>query len=274
MEAVAIFGNLKSEETIFEFDDCWALRRSQIHLATQAKPGLFCKHIGQDSHPTASLCLPMISQGEVFGLLHVQTQLPEGLSPVRQQLARTVTEQMSLALANLKLRETLRSESIRDALTGLFNRRYLEESLNREIRRAECQQQPLSIIMVDIDHFKQFNDTFGHEAGDTVLRSLGQFLGQQVRGSDIACRFGGEELTLILPNASLEVAATRAEQLRQGVSHLQLYYQDQSLSTITISLGVACFPEHGQEGELLLRRADEALYQAKRQGRNCVVAAS
>lgn len=273
VEAASTFGDLDPKEALFEFDHCWALRRGQIHLATKAKPRLFCQHTPSNPQPTASLCLPLISQGEVFGLMHLRTQSAAGLPKARQQLARTVTEQMSLALANLKLRETLRNESICDPLTGLFNRRYLEESLSREIKRADRHQQPLSIIMIDIDHFKQFNDTFGHDAGDMVLRSLGQFLQHGIRESDIACRFGGEELTLILPNTPIEIAATRGEQLRQSVSHFQLQHQGRSLGTITISLGIACFPNHGLTEEVLLRRADEALYQAKHAGRNCVVVA-
>ncbi|MWY86369.1 GGDEF domain-containing protein, partial [Francisella tularensis] len=148
---------------------------------------------------------------------------------------------------------------IRNSLTGLFNRRYLEESLEREIHRSKRKQQSLGIIMLDIDHFKRFNDTFGHEAGDTVLRELGLLLQQYVRQSDIACRYGGEEFTLILPEASLKIVRQRAEQLRQGAKQLQVQHRRQSLGAITLSLGVACFPEHGLSAETVIRDADAAL---------------
>lgn len=192
------------------------------------------------------------------------------LTQTKQQLAVTVAEHIALSLANLKLRETLQNQSIRDPLTGLFNRRYLEESLEREVNRAQRKQQTLGIIMLDVDHFKRFNDTFGHEAGDAVLRKLGQFLHTHIRVSDIACRYGGEELTLILPEASLDVTHQRAEQIREGVKHLQVQHRHQPLDAITLSLGVACFPQHGLTGEAVMQAADAALYRAKKEGRDAV----
>ncbi|MBW4576423.1 MAG: diguanylate cyclase [Aphanothece sp. CMT-3BRIN-NPC111] len=168
----------------------------------------------------------------------------------------------------------LHTETIRDQQTGLFNRRYLEQSLTREIKRANNNQQFLGIIMLDIDHFKQFNDNFGHEAGDLVLLKISQFIQKNIRSLDIVCRYGGEELTLIMPEASLEVTTARAEQLRQGVKQLQLDYGGQFLGQIAISLGVACFPDHGKTGTEVMQAADAALYLAKTQGRDRVCSAA
>ena len=182
----------------------------------------------------------------------------------------TVAEHLSLALANLKLQERLRSQSIRDPLTSLFNRRYMEESLDREMRRAVRGSHPLSIIMLDLDHFKQFNDLFGHEAGDVVLREVGAVLQRSIRGEDIACRYGGEEFTLILPQVSLLDAAQRAELVRESIKRLNIEHRRTPLGPVTVSLGVAVFPDHGPNGEAVLRAADAALYQAKARGRDRV----
>lgn len=273
VESIATFGELAACELNLAFDDCWALRRGQIHLASDSQPGLFCTHVHGDPLPTASLCIPTIVQAQAFGLFYLRTQEFEGLSKGQQQLAQTVAEQISLGLSNLQLREELRNQSIRDPLTGLFNRRYLKEVLQREFQRSQRSGQPLGIIMVDIDYFKQFNDHFGHEAGDVVLQEVARFLQRKIRLSDVACRYGGEEMTLILPEMSLETVKARAEQLCQGIRQLQLFYQGKDLGRITASFGVACFPDQGSTPETVIKKADEALYQAKNQGRNQVICA-
>ncbi len=271
VEAVAIWGGPMASQKVFTPNECWALRRGRAHLVTDAHSGLCCSHL-HNPQPVASICVPMMARGEALGLLYFNSQNPGPLSSAQQQLAVTVAEQIALALANLKLHETLQYQSVRDPLTGLFNRRYMEESLEREIHRAQRKQQSLGIIMLDVDHFKRFNDTFGHDAGDEVLRELGLFLRKQTRVSDIACRYGGEELTLILPDASLEAAYKRAEQLREGVKQLQVRHH-QVLGVITLSLGVASSPEHGLTNEAVIQAADAALYQAKAEGRDRVVIA-
>jgi diguanylate cyclase (GGDEF)-like protein/PAS domain S-box-containing protein len=258
-------------EQMFEPDACWALRRGRLHHVQNTEAGLLCKHLSIPL-PTAYLCIPLSAQNETFGLLHLS--VPAGtstrLTQEKQQLAITLAEHVSLALANLKLRETLHSQSVRDPLTGLFNRRYMEESLEREIYRAKRGHHPLGIIMLDLDNFKQFNDNFGHEAGDLFLREVGNFLQRHIRRQDIACRYGGEEFMLILPEASLEVTHQRAENLRERFNHLQIDYHGQVLSSLTLSIGVAALPEHGSTSEAVLRAADLALYQAKAGGRNSV----
>lgn len=272
VEAVATWGTALSSQELFTPNDCWALRRGRVHQSEGSQDGLGCKHIHQ-SLPAQSLCIPMMAQGEAIGVLYLSCLQLTALTETKQQLAVTVAENIALALANLRLRETLKNQSIRDPLTGLFNRRYMEESLERELHRSARKQQSLGIIMLDVDHFKHFNDTFGHEAGDAVLRELGMFLQNHIRSSDVACRYGGEELMLILPETSLSVVQQRAEQIRVGVKHLQVQHR-QSVGAITLSLGVACFPEHGLTGEAVIRAADAALYRAKKEGRDCVITAS
>jgi diguanylate cyclase (GGDEF)-like protein/PAS domain S-box-containing protein len=281
VEVVAAWGDSPVGERIFAPDKCWALRRGRVHRVEDARAGLRCQHVNP-SVATASLCVPMMAQGEPLGVLHLQAgpsgpgrpeASPEESRDAQQRLAVSVAEHIALALANLKLQETLRDQAIRDPLTGLFNRRYMEESLEREVSRAGRGGIPVGVIMLDIDHFKHFNDTFGHEAGDTLLGALGNFLRAHIRGGDIACRYGGEEFTLILPDASFDATRDRAEQLREAVTKLNVLHRGETLGPITLSLGVATFPEHGSIGQAVLLAADGALYRAKHEGRNRVVVA-
>lgn len=275
VEAVATWGEDFVIPTLFRLDECWALRRGCVHWVEAKSPNLFCQHISQDdSLPAESLCVPMMAQGNTVGLLYIAALTSGHLTPAKRQLARTVAEHLAVALANVKLQETFKAQSMRDALTGLFNRRYLEESLEREIHRARRQNYTVGIVMVDVDHFKRFNDQFGHDAGDEVLKTIARLLENSIRSSDIVCRYGGEELTLILPEASLQDTQTRAEQIRYMIEHLKLYHGNQSLGSITASFGVACFPQHGETLEGVLRIADTALYRAKALGRNRVVCAT
>jgi diguanylate cyclase (GGDEF)-like protein len=184
-----------------------------------------------------------------------------------------MAEHIAMALSNLKLHETLRSQSIRDPLTGLFNRRFMEESLALELRRAIRNHRPLGVIMLDLDRFKHFNDTHGHDAGDTLLRELGTLLQTTIRGEDIACRYGGEEFTLILPEGGADVIHQRAEAVREAVKRLDVLHRGQQLGRITASLGIAVFPDHGRTGEALLQAADAALYQSKDGGGDRVTSA-
>ena len=172
------------------------------------------------------------------------------------------------------LREKLHEQAMRDKLTGLYNRHYVEEWFGLELRRAQRHGRPLAAIMLDIDHFKRFNDSFGHEAGDLVLRELAGVLRRFARESDVACRYGGEEFLVLLPECPFDAALPRAERLREEIAKLELRYDDQPLGLVSVSLGVAAFPDHAKESEELLRRADEALYLAKQTGRNRVVAYS
>jgi len=277
LENVATWGQVSTntEKVIFAPTDCWALRQKRPYYMLNKQTYPLCNHLFSAIAPLY-MCVPMIAQGELLGLLHIaQPKLLElnHLNEAQQRLAETVSEQIALALANIKLRQTFQNQSIRDALTGLYNRRYLEDTLERELYRADRNQQTVGILMVDIDHFKQFNDTYGHEAGDIVLQSLGDFLNEHIRKGDIACRYGGEEFTLILPGAPLEVVKKRAEVIRNNVKKLTVKHDNQNLGLITLSIGVASFPQHGQQFKEVLRAADTALYTAKKQGRDRVVVA-
>jgi diguanylate cyclase (GGDEF)-like protein/PAS domain S-box-containing protein len=279
VEAVSAWGPAVKDGATFPPDECWALRRGRLHQIDPGATVLPCPHIGEKV-PERSLCVPMVAQGETIGMIHVQmkkdaqAQAPEAreyLAESERRVATTLSGNVALALTNLKLRATLREQVTRDVLTGLFNRRYMEETLIREISRARRSRVPIGIIMLDIDHFKRFNDTFGHAAGDAVLREFGNFLKRKVRGSDIPCRYGGEEFALVLPEAPCDVTIRRAEQLCEEIPRsLILEHQGQSLGAVTASLGVAFYPEHGSDGEAVLKSADAALYRAKAEGRNRV----
>jgi len=185
-----------------------------------------------------------------------------------------VGSQIALSLASLQLRETLREQSIRDPLTRLFNRRFLEESLDRELELAKRKKQSIAIIFMDLDHFKRFNDTFGHDAGDMVLQSLADLLRTFFRATDICCRFGGEEFAIILPESSAQEAAARANALRCKVKRLRLQYKHENLGPLSLSAGVASFPEHASASDELLKVADRCLYESKAGGRDVVTVAS
>jgi diguanylate cyclase (GGDEF)-like protein len=220
----------------------------------------------------------LTAQGETLGVLHLRHLPPAGEPAVpsaewlagREQLARTLADSLALALANLRLREHLHDQSIRDPLTGLYNRRYLQETLGRELHRAARERQPVGLVVFDIDHFKSFNDSLGHEAGDHVLREFGHLLLAYTRGQDVACRLGGEEFVLLLPGAPLAVTLARAELIRQAVAAHETLYRGLPIPRLTVSAGVAAYPEHQVSGDPLLRAADQALYEAKAAGRNCV----
>lgn len=266
-------GELRSDEA-FGREQCWALRRGQLHAADSATQGLICQHVHPDGkRDFASMCAPLIAQGNTVGVLYLEGDPApaEGDGVSRQRLASTLAEQLALALANIDLRETLRNQSIRDSLTGLFNRRFLEESLNREIAIAQRKETPLALLMIDADHFKRFNDDFGHDAGDYVLEELGRLLGRFIRESDVACRFGGEEFVLLLPGAALADATAKAKALLAEVRKLKLKFEGRALGTLTVSIGLASCPEHAKNADDLFQAADAALYSAKEGGRDRLV---
>ena len=277
VEAVATWGEKPTSEKTFRPDDCWALRRGKIYQVKGSVSPLKCAHV-TGSPAIGHLCVPLVAQGETLGVLYLEPLTSPDVSllvsedPMEALLRQgtAVGERISLALANLRLREILRSQSIRDPLTGLFNRRYMEETLERELRRAVRNDQPVALVMFDIDHFKRFNDTFGHQAGDTLLRALGDFLNQRTRGQDVMCRYGGEEFALILSGTGIDGACKRAELLREELKNLVVQHAGEVLGRITFSLGVAAFPGCASSSELL-HAADQALYRAKAGGRDRVI---
>jgi diguanylate cyclase (GGDEF)-like protein len=277
VEVVSTWGEPSIAEQVFKPQDCWGLRRGKVHASDNGSASLRCSHLSAEL-PRHTLCVPMMAHGETLGLLYVDTgrngnhAQGEGDFAASEQLARSLAEQASLALANLRLREVLRVQSVRDPLTNLYNRRYFEESLQRELARAARKQTPVGLMMLDIDHFKRFNDQYGHDAGDAVLRSFAHMLHSQLRAEDVVCRYGGEEFAVVMPEAPVEACLLRAEQLGVVTRKVIAQLRGQPLEPISISIGVACYPMNGDTGEALLKAADAALYRAKAEGRDRVVA--
>jgi len=278
LELACSLGNGVKHEQHFSPDSCWALRRGNTNWPMNNK--LVCNNKICDVD-NQCFCIPMLSQGDTIGVFHLELTSDSGQGgnhttdfEAKYQLAVSMTEHTAMALANLSLRDTLRFLSIRDPLTSLFNRRHLEDSLTREIVLAERTSRTLGIIMMDIDHFKIFNDTYGHDAGDTLLKEFGRFLLNNIREYDIACRYGGEEFICILPETTLEKALERAEELRINLMSFKVEHLGRPLGMVTISAGVAIYPTHGTTEATIVKAADEALYRAKENGRNQVVAAN
>ena len=272
LEMVARWGERPLGQPIFSLEDCWALRRGQLHEVTDPQAGLLCRHFVSQPE-TSYLCVPLTVQGETLGVFClVGAPAKRSQHQVSHlQLAVTVSEAIKLSLSNLKLREELRAEAIHDPLTGLFNRRYLEETLPRELHRAQRAHSPLCVAMLDLDNFKRFNDTYGHDAGDSLLRELGRLLLGKLRKSDISCRYGGEEFVLVLPDSSAADAKQRMEQIRGQIKELKIPHGEQVLSAITVSAGVAQAEDPTANPSELLRAADTALYAAKNAGRDRVI---
>jgi diguanylate cyclase (GGDEF)-like protein len=222
------------------------------------------------------VCMPVQGQGQILGLLHIAVEVATGsMRPAREvdQRLRALTDRVGPALANLKLRDALREMALRDGLTGMYNRRYLEDALIRELHRAQRSGKPIAVMMIDIDHFKRFNDKYGHDAGDFVLGAVARAIMKCIRPSDIACRYGGEELVVVLPEADLECARDRAEKLRLAIRDTNHTHLGQTLPAPSASFGVAVFPENGTLPVELLKAADKALYRAKQEGRDRVCVA-
>ncbi|QSX77216.1 diguanylate cyclase [Agrilutibacter solisilvae] len=252
-------------------DDCWALRRGQPHRSGGHGGHVHCRHVHPEGSPDSAwmLCVPLMAQGTSLGLLHLHGL--HGGDEEATTLVEAIAEQLSLSLVNLQLRETLRLQSLHDPLTGLYNRRYLEEHLQREILRCQRRQKPLAVIMLDVDHFKRFNDRYGHAGGDALLARVGQTLRELVRNEDVACRYGGEEFTLVLPETDRETALARAEVIRAAIGSTTVLHAREIIGPNTASLGLAMFPDDAQVADELLQLADAALYRAKHAGRNRVI---
>jgi diguanylate cyclase (GGDEF)-like protein len=254
-------------------DACCGLRSGQSRWRQPGVSEIHCTHFSGEA-PERYLCMPIVAHGNTIGMLHVQCPSEEIEVAVHQHMdgLRQLVQLTGMAIATLNLRTRLENQSIRDSLTGLFNRHFMQISLEREVARASRRKQILAVLMLDLDHFKKFNDTFGHAAGDTVLRAVAEVFRNNVRAEDIACRYGGEEFTIMLPDVTPAIAAERAEAIRWAIQNLRVPLEREVYAEFTISMGLAFFPNDGDTGDLLLRRADAALYRAKRSGRNQIVA--
>ncbi|TAD79428.1 MAG: PAS domain S-box protein [Oscillatoriales cyanobacterium] len=270
IENAVTWGTELHSDLEFHSHACWGLRRGRLHWVGPHRPGLRCQHSHLNAAIGATLCIPMIAQGETLGLLHLSTQNSDCLPENKQQLAQTVSEQIALAIANLKLRETLQNQSTHDALTGLFNRCHLGEVLTREIARANRNQGKIGVVMLDLDRFRSINDNYGHDAGDFVLKQVAQALQDQLQNSGVICRYGGEEFAVIFPELSLEETRLKAELIRKTITRLGFNHNGQHLQSITASVGVAVFPQCGTTSNDILQAADAALHCAKLKGRDRV----
>jgi len=265
VEAVADWGDASGMKRVFTPDECWALRRGRVHWVEDTCTGLLCKHLHQPL-PEGYTCVPMMAQSEALGILHLAQPGASRLTEAKQRLALTMAEHIAMALSNLKLHETLRSQSIRDPLTGLFNRRFMEESLELEIRRAARSRRPLGFIMLEIDDFQSLCRTAGVEGENAVLVGIGNLLQTIIRKEDIACRFAAEKFAIVLPHGSLDITAQRAENLREMIRDLEVRHRNRSIGRITVSGGIAAFPDQGRTVETLIRAADAALLHARQEG--------
>lgn len=275
-EARRAWGELDADRLpTLHHDGCWALRRGHAYRF-DGVASMPCAHFGGAGPlPFHACCAPVLGSGELLGLLHLRFapgSPTDGEGTPR--LLSDVAEQLGLVLANLRLRQSLGEQAMRDPLTRVYNRRHLELALQRELRRCARSRTPLSLAILDIDHFKRFNDEFGHLAGDQVLCSIGALLTESLRSSDVVCRYGGEEFVILLCDSASDGAAPRLEQLRSQVQGLRLHYATQPLPEVTVSIGLAAFPEHALDGQGLIEAADAALYRAKAGGRNCVCIAA
>lgn len=263
---IAGWGGLTPERDGFAPNQCWALRRGQSHFVSAPGSDIVCAHVADAE--TVYHCEPLLAGGEVIGTLCL---LGTVTAENRFRLA-VMAENIASALVNHRLQRDLREQTIRDPLTGLFNRRYMEEALSLEIARARRSGAPLSVVMCDIDHFKRFNDEFGHDAGDTVLQAVGAEMQSRFRDGDLVCRFGGEEFTIIAPGTTAGALAARVESVRQAISEISLRQGGRLLGGTSMSFGIATWDNSmNNDGSSLVQIADAALYRAKRDGRNRTV---
>jgi diguanylate cyclase (GGDEF)-like protein/PAS domain S-box-containing protein len=255
-------------------DDCWALRRGRPHHSDKQGDHPSCNHQAGRSQRCGH-CIPLLGQGELMGILHLSGDNSSGSqdlsAPSSRQLLQALANQVALSLANLRLRETLRSQSTIDPLTGLHNRRVIDERFDTAVRQARSEHREVSLMVLDIDHFKSFNDRFGHDCGDIALREISALLRRSLRHDDVICRMGGEEFAVLLPDTSLADATQVADKLRMAVGALRLQRDGQQLARVTVSAGLAALGTHGDTVATLLRHADRALYRAKAGGRDCVM---
>lgn len=272
IETMATWGDRSDCETVFSPEDCWALREGRAHLVRDPKAGLVCPH-GARGGQYAQVCVPMMAQSAMLGIVHLQGRMdPPSGEPFPQsqlRLVQIVAEELALSLGNAGLREVLRQQAFRDALTGLYNRRFFQEAVDIELSRAKRMQWPVGLVMIDVDDFKKLNDAYGHAAGDALLRAVAASLQSSIRANDVLCRYGGDEFSLLMPEASVKHAIKWAARWRSGAMQSGLEWERKALPRPTVSMGVAAYPAC-LTSDALFREADSALYAAKAGGRDQV----
>jgi len=272
LEAVASWGEPSQAADSFIPHDCWALRRGRVHWVEDGNSGPLCQHL-RNPAPEGYICIPMMAQSQALGVLFLEKPENEPFPESKKQLALAMAEHIAMALSNLRLHETLRSQSIRDSLTGLFNQNFMEESLELELHRSIRSQRPLGIIMIEVDNSKLIRLTFGQDAEDCIVRNLGKLLQRNVRKEDIVCRLGNCKFVIILPQSSIEVCPQRAGNLMDVIRTFDVTQCVPSLGCITASMGIAMFPDQGRTVESLLRAAEAALGRSWDAGGNSIVSA-
>lgn len=271
LEIAAAWNDPSSLADGFSPDACCGLRAGHLRWRSPAHSAINCSHFTGEP-PENYVCIPLTAQGETLGFVYLTfpTQEIADLARGRILQVNEMVELAAMTIAGLNLRAKLENQSIRDGLTRLFNRHFMAIALEREVHRALRSTSPLAVLMIDVDHFKAFNDTFGHEAGDTVLREVAECFRQSVRNEDVVCRYGGEEFIIILPETNEETAVERAEIIRQAVSKLRVRSKGETLRQISVSIGIAMYPAPARDATDLVRLADRALYDAKHAGRDRV----
>ncbi len=255
----------------FAPEECWSLRKGRVHQSNDDFHSLSCEHMSEIEN-NQTICIPLTAHGNTIGIMHLYFgQGDIEIDAIVEQLAFSVAEHLGLALANLSLQEKLRSQALSDPLTGLFNRRFFEQKLTEHVMNSATSEQPLSLLMLDLDHFKRFNDNFGHDAGDFVLKEISALLKGSVSEDEIACRLGGEELAVLLPHYSMDEATDFATNLCDAVRSMHLEHKGLSLGQLGVSIGVSTYPKPASDMESLVKMADNALYMAKDMGRSRVV---
>ncbi len=255
----------------FSPDECWSLRKGRVHQSNDDFHSLSCEHMDA-LEDNQTLCIPLTAHGNTIGIMHLYFGAGYvKIDPITEQLAFSVAEHLGLALANLSLQEKLRSQALSDPLTGLFNRRFFEQKLDEATMGSGSGDYEVSLLMLDLDHFKRFNDNFGHDAGDYVLKEISSLLKNSVKDDEVAFRLGGEELAILLPGYDVEAATMFADKICQDVRGMHLEHKGLSLGQLGVSIGVSTFPQPASDSESLVKMADKALYMAKDLGRSRVV---
>jgi diguanylate cyclase (GGDEF)-like protein len=275
VETVITWGDLdipSRTPEMFTPESCCGLRSGQLRWKRTQFSEIDCAHFTTNP-PECYLCVPMIAHGDIIGVLYIECPNSRAVALVERRIegVRQLVQLTGMAVGSLQLRNKLESQSIRDSLTGLFNRHFMQIALDRELARAQRRQSILAVLMLDVDHFKQFNDTYGHGAGDAVLKAVSEIFQNSIRTEDVACRYGGEEFAIILPDVTREAAYERADTIRQRIAAIRSVSGSNVTVQITLSIGVAFYPSDGITADHLLRKADEALYRAKHGGRDQVV---
>ncbi|OUS14479.1 hypothetical protein A9Q97_03710 [Rhodospirillales bacterium 47_12_T64] len=265
LEVKAEWGEAWQGQKVYSANECWSLRTGREYQTGHDTFGIPCKHL--EGIEGQLFCLPLIAHGDTLGALHIIIKNGVLLDEY-SDLIFAIGEQLGLAIANINLRRSLREQATKDALTGLYNRRYLMDVLSNEVSRSERHRKVIGVLMMDLDHFKRFNDTYGHDCGDLVLSKLGSTIKRCCRDHDICCRYGGEEFTVILMESTLDNMGVIAERICSAVRAIEIIYNNQSISDLSISIGISVFPFHGSTPEELLKEADKVLYQVKKEGRD------